>query len=56
VQSTLSFGGAAEAPAVKEGISLPEGNQWRYSDFINAVEQSKVERVRFSKDGSQLQV
>ena len=29
-------------------IQLPEGNQWRYSEFINAVEAGKVERVRFS--------
>ena len=33
-----------------------QGTQWRYSDFINAVENSKIERVRFSKDGSQLQL
>lgn len=35
---------------------LPEGNQWRYSEFIRAVESGKVERVRFSKDGTQLQL
>jgi cell division protease FtsH len=35
---------------------LPEGNQWRYSEFINAVNSGKVERVRFSKDGTMLQV
>lgn len=47
------------APAVKSSptdFQLPEGNQWRYSEFINAVQNSKVERVRFSKDGGQLQV
>ena len=46
------------APAVKSGsdFQLPEGNQWRYSEFINAVQAGKVERVRFSKDGSLLQV
>ena len=49
------------APAVKsegksEGSGLPEGNNWRYSEFINAVQAGKVERVRFSKDGSLLQV
>ncbi len=46
------------APAVKSGsdFQLPEGNQWRYSEFINAVQAGKVERVRFSKDGSILQV
>jgi cell division protease FtsH len=38
------------------GYPLPEGNQWRYSEFINAVEAGKVERVRFSKDGSILQL
>jgi len=44
------------APAVKSGeFQLPEGNQWRYSEFINAVQAGKVERVRFSKDGGQLQ-
>merc|ERR1712113_697546 len=40
---------------IAEGeIQLPEGNQWRYSEFINAVEGGKVERVRFSKDGASL--
>jgi hypothetical protein len=48
---------SSEAPAPKaSGSSLPEGNQWRYSDFLQAVENGKVERVRFSKDGSQLQL
>eukprot|EP00889_Picochlorum_renovo_P007342 jgi/Picre1/34372/NNA_001842.t1 len=51
------FGGMAAAPAVQSSTSeLPEGNQWRYSDFIGAVQNGKVERVRFSKDGSQLQL
>jgi len=44
------------APSVKAEYQLPEGNQWRYSEFINAVENGKVERVRFSKDGTQLQL
>lgn len=50
------------APAVSGGASsgdasgLPEGNQWRYSEFINAVQRGKVERVRFAKDGTQLQL
>lgn len=51
------FGSMAAAPAVAATSSeLPEGNQWRYSDFIGAVQNGKVERVRFSKDGSQLQL
>lgn len=47
-----------EAPSLKANSEsgLPEGNQWRYSDFIVAVQNGKVERVRFSKDGSQLQL
>jgi cell division protease FtsH len=55
--STLEFQGTANltAPEVKE-FTLPEGTQWRYSEFIAAVEKGKVERVRFSKDGSQLQL
>ena len=36
--------------------ALPEGTQWRYSEFINAVKAGKVERVRFAKDGAQLQL
>eukprot|EP00195_Chlamydomonas_chlamydogama_P005355 CAMPEP_0202890016 /NCGR_PEP_ID=MMETSP1392-20130828/540_1 /ASSEMBLY_ACC=CAM_ASM_000868 /TAXON_ID=225041 /ORGANISM="Chlamydomonas chlamydogama, Strain SAG 11-48b" /LENGTH=715 /DNA_ID=CAMNT_0049573489 /DNA_START=150 /DNA_END=2297 /DNA_ORIENTATION=+ len=46
------------APDIKASgeYQLPEGTQWRYSDFIIAVENGKVERVRFSKDGSQLQL
>lgn len=58
-QQSLEFpsGSTAVAPAVKGGdFQLPEGNQWRYSEFINAVQAGKVERVRFSKDGGQLQV
>ena len=43
------------APAVAAD-ALPEGTQWRYSEFVQAVEGGKVERVRFSKDGSQLQL
>lgn len=35
---------------------LPEGSQWRYSEFLSAVRRGKVERVRFSKDGSTLQL
>lgn len=35
---------------------LPEGAQWRYSEFLTAVKKGKVERVRFSKDGSVLQL
>ncbi|KAK9915766.1 hypothetical protein WJX75_003910 [Coccomyxa subellipsoidea] len=58
-QQSLEFpsGSTAVAPSVKSGdYQLPEGNQWRYSEFINAVQNSKVERVRFSKDGGQLQL
>merc|ERR1719478_1295042 len=44
-----------EAPAVTTD-GLPEGNNWRYSEFIKAVMSGKVERVRFSKDGSALQL
>ena len=58
---SLTFGGSAgsqQAPALRDDAAagLPEGNQWRYSEFISAVESGKVERVRFSKDGSMLQV
>eukprot|EP00887_Chlorella_sp_A99_P000458 scaffold17.g458.t1 len=60
--ASLQFPGAstAAAPSVSaaptDGSGLPEGTQWRYSEFINAVKAGKVERVRFSKDGSQLQL
>ena len=58
-QSSVQFPGSTQsAPAVKgsSDYQLPEGNQWRYSEFINAVQSGKVERVRFSKEGGQLQV
>ena len=35
---------------------LPEGSTWRYSEFLKAVLGGKVERVRFAKDGSSLQL
>lgn len=44
------------APEIKAEGALPEGNQWRYSEFIGAVQSGKVERVRFAKDGSMLQL
>lgn len=37
-------------------VELPEGSTWRYSEFLRAVESGKVERVRFAKDGAQLQL
>ena len=46
-----------EAPAVATNSEgLPEGQNWRYSEFIKAVTSGKIERVRFSKDGSALQL
>ncbi|MEW5308566.1 MAG: hypothetical protein WDW38_000514 [Sanguina aurantia] len=56
--ATLEFSTDATlvAPEVKAEYALPEGGSWRYSEFITAVENGKVERVRFSKDGSQLQL
>jgi len=62
-QRTLDFPSAttSSAPALtseqqQQQGGLPEGGQWRYSEFIQAVQDGKVERVRFSKDGSQLQL
>ncbi|XAR64253.1 hypothetical protein NMG60_11024523 [Bertholletia excelsa] len=39
-----------------QSSDLPEGSQWRYSEFLNAVKKGKVERVRFTKDGGLLQL
>ncbi|KAK9841523.1 hypothetical protein WJX74_007210 [Apatococcus lobatus] len=61
-QSMQFPGSNSQAPAVKDnnqgrsGNGLPEGNQWRYSEFVDAVQAGKVERVRFAKDGAQLQL
>lgn len=56
-QGSMTFGSMASAPSVQaDGSQLPEGSQWRYSEFVQAVQNGKVERVRFSKDGSQLQL
>ncbi|KAJ6680936.1 METALLOPROTEASE M41 FTSH [Salix koriyanagi] len=46
----------APKPQSESTSDLPEGTQWRYSEFLNAVKKGKVERVRFSKDGSTLQL
>lgn len=68
-QKTMQFG-SNEAPPVKSSqqnsnssgssssnkSGLPEGNTWRYSEFLDAVQSGKVERVRFSKDGGALQL
>ncbi|XP_078442615.1 ATP-dependent zinc metalloprotease FTSH 1, chloroplastic-like [Wolffia australiana] len=46
----------APNPNPKSDLGLPEGYQWRYSEFLAAVKSGKVERVRFSKDGAALQL
>ncbi|KAM1969078.1 hypothetical protein COP2_016419 [Malus domestica] len=46
----------APKPQSQVATDLPEGSQWRYSEFLNAVKKGKVERVRFVKDGSALQL
>ncbi|PKI51178.1 hypothetical protein CRG98_028465, partial [Punica granatum] len=46
----------APKPQSQAASDLPEGSNWRYSEFLNAVKKGKVERVRFSKDGSALQL
>uniref|UniRef100_A0A1J3I4V1 ATP-dependent zinc metalloprotease FTSH 1, chloroplastic n=1 Tax=Noccaea caerulescens TaxID=107243 RepID=A0A1J3I4V1_NOCCA len=46
----------APNPQAAQSSDLPDGTQWRYSEFLNAVKKGKVERVRFSKDGSVLQL
>ncbi|GAB4823615.1 hypothetical protein N2152v2_010661 [Parachlorella kessleri] len=57
--SSLNFSApTSNAPSVYSSgeYQLPEGSQWRYSEFVDAVQRGKVERVRFSKDGTQLQL
>lgn len=56
-QSAMS-GDSLTAPDTKvaDPNALPEGNTWRYSEFIRAVMGGKVERVRFAKDGTSLQL
>ncbi|KAL9268952.1 ATP-dependent zinc metalloprotease FTSH, chloroplastic-like protein [Drosera capensis] len=46
----------APKPLGQTASDLPESGQWRYSEFLNAVKKGKVERVRFAKDGSVLQL
>ena len=54
--ATAQFADSRSAPALVDEYQLPEGAEWRYSDFINAVKRNQVERVRFAKDGSTLQL
>eukprot|EP00271_Cylindrocystis_brebissonii_P000001 TRINITY_DN0_c0_g1_i1.p1 TRINITY_DN0_c0_g1~~TRINITY_DN0_c0_g1_i1.p1 ORF type:complete len:746 (-),score=170.01 TRINITY_DN0_c0_g1_i1:285-2522(-) len=53
-----AFMAASLAAPPLEGVKsdLPEGGQWRYSEFLNAVKSGQVERVRFSKEGASLQL
>lgn len=46
----------APKPQAQSTSDIPDGSQWRYSEFLNAVKKGKVERVRFSKEGSTLQL
>ena len=62
-QNVAAFAAAApaalDAPAPAAPATppaLPEGASWRYSEFITAVQSGGVERVRFSKDGTALQL
>jgi cell division protease FtsH len=55
-QASNPFSSAGQAAPPVKASDLPEGANWRYSEFINAVKAGKVERVRFAKDGSQLQL
>ncbi|KAG1668890.1 hypothetical protein FOA52_016059 [Chlamydomonas sp. UWO 241] len=54
------FGPTSEAPdpvaiaAADAESRFPNGGTWRYSDFLEAVETGKVERVRFSPKGGSL--
>ncbi|KAJ9542138.1 hypothetical protein OSB04_028644 [Centaurea solstitialis] len=54
--SSLPFSQSNVLTAPKPASDLPEGSQWRYSEFLNAVKKGKVERVRFNKDGGVLQL
>lgn len=45
-----------DAPKPQAVADIPDGTQWRYSEFLNAVKKGKVERVRFNKDGGVLQL
>ena len=48
---------AVQAPGVQAGgYELPEGSSWRYSEFVRAVEEKQVEKVRFSRDGQTAQL
>ena len=55
-QSAFEGDALTAPPTTAAADGLPEGNNWRYSEFIRAVMGGKVERVRFSKDGSALQL
>ncbi|KAI3460454.1 hypothetical protein Pfo_017117 [Paulownia fortunei] len=39
----------APKPQAQPASDLPEGSQWRYSEFLNAVKKGKVERVRWRR-------
>ncbi|VAI93923.1 unnamed protein product [Triticum turgidum subsp. durum] len=47
---------APKPGSATQAADIPDGGQWRYSEFLAAVKKGKVERVRFSKDGGMLQL
>ncbi|VAI93920.1 unnamed protein product [Triticum turgidum subsp. durum] len=40
---------APKPGSATQAADIPDGGQWRYSEFLAAVKKGKVERVRFSK-------
>eukprot|EP00798_Chlamydomonas_sp_ICE-L_P032255 gene32255-16822_t len=58
--NVANYGPVAVAPAVAwveenggDDYLLPEGTNWRYSEFLDAIENDQIDSVRFSKDGEQ---
>jgi len=58
VQPVFAQGEVAEAPAMEKASSQNAGGvqNWRYSEFMNAVEEDNVEKATFSADGKRVLV
>ena len=46
---------ASSTETTQSDPGSPEGSEWRYKEFLDAVQNGKIERVRFSRNGQYLQ-
>ena len=46
----LLRGASTKAPPLVDEYPLPQGREWRYSDFLKAVRRNQIDKVQFARD------